>query len=142
MGMMFIFLVHLQDELFLYLGVPKLTLAGLVFSPSNSTVQGHRVGDGLIRGKVNRRILEALFGESLMASIAEFNRKRAKNNLLRDADAADADSVDEDMKQGQDEDSENFVGTDETAGKLQVRLVTRKRFCLGCKRYWPRTIDT
>jgi len=92
-----------------------------------------------MRGRVNRQILEALFGEPLMASIAEFNRKRAKKSIHRDDADADADSVDEDMKQGQDEDTENFVGTDETAGKLQVRLVTRKRFW-GGEWYLPPTM--
>lgn len=82
------------------------------------------MGDGLIRGKVNRQILQAVFGESLMASIKDFNHKRATSQLLLGDDDDDDSNVDEDEKKGQDDDADNFVGTDDTPGKLQVRSDT------------------
>lgn len=87
------------------------------FLAAESNTWGYQVGDGLVRGKVNRQILETVFGEPLMASIAAFNRKRATSTLLRDDDDDD-DAGEEDEKQGDGE--ENFVGTKDTAGELQV----------------------
>lgn len=82
--------------------------------------QTYQVGDGLVQGKVNRELLEKVFGERLMASLASFNRERAVHNLLHDdSDAGDEkDGLDEgDAKGGAEE---SFVGTNEKPGKLQV----------------------
>ncbi|CAN0009436.1 unnamed protein product [Ectocarpus sp. 13 AM-2016] len=74
----------------------------------------YHVGDGLVRGKVNKEILETVFGEALTTSIAADTSQRAVKNLLR----SDSDISDE--KQGQDEDDGDLTSTDETSRKLQV----------------------
>ncbi|CAM9577629.1 unnamed protein product, partial [Ectocarpus fasciculatus] len=76
----------------------------------------YQVGDGLVRGKVNREILETVFGEALTTSIAVDNSQRAVKNLLR----SDSDSDIGDAKEGQDKEDEDLTGTDQTARKLQV----------------------
>ncbi|CAB1101233.1 unnamed protein product [Ectocarpus sp. CCAP 1310/34] len=76
--------------------------------------ENYQVGDGLVRGRVNREILENVFGEALLSSIAAYNRQRALNSLA----CSDSDVGDE--KEGQGEDDGELIGTDQTAGKLQV----------------------
>lgn len=102
------------------IGAEGLSQIGLTPRPSNSFAalachcQTYQVGDGLVRGKVNREILETIFGEALMTSIAADNNQQAVDNLL----CSDSDVGDE--KEGRDEDDGDLTGTDQTARKLQV----------------------
>ncbi|CAM9831972.1 unnamed protein product [Ectocarpus sp. 4 AP-2014] len=102
--------------------LPKKTWRNMRRSDS-STPGAHRrppvqdsrlMGDGLVRGKVNKEILETVFGEALTTSIAADTSQRAVKNLLR----SDSDTSDD--KQGQDEDDGDLTSTDQTSRKLQV----------------------
>lgn len=75
---------------------------------------------------MNREILETVFGEALMTSIAAYNRQRAVNSLL----SSDSDVGDE--KEGQVEDDGDFIGTDQTAGKLQVTIKSSRTVVVSC----------
>ncbi|CAM9957735.1 unnamed protein product, partial [Ectocarpus sp. 8 AP-2014] len=88
------------------------TTGGRRREPMQDT-SNYQVGDGLVRGRVNREILETVFGEALVSSIAAYNRQRALNSLA----CSDSDVGDE--KEGQGEDDGDLIGTDQTAGKLQ-----------------------
>ncbi|CBJ27734.1 peroxidase [Ectocarpus siliculosus] len=89
------------------------TTSGRRRAPMQDT-SNYQVGDGLVRGRVNREILETVFGEALISSIAAYNRQRALNSL------ACSDSDVGDNKEGEGEDDRDLIGTDQTAGKLQV----------------------
>lgn len=67
---------------------------------------------------MNREILETVFGEALISSIAAYNRQRALNSLS----CSNSDVRDE--KEGQGEDDGDLIGTDQTAGKLQVAITS------------------
>ncbi|CAN0354737.1 unnamed protein product, partial [Ectocarpus sp. 12 AP-2014] len=82
--------------------------------PAFCHCQACQMGGGLVQGSVNREILNTAFGEALITSIAAYNNQRAVNSLLR------SDSDGEDEKEGQDVGDGGLVGTDRTAGKLQV----------------------
>ncbi|CAN0124092.1 unnamed protein product [Ectocarpus sp. 13 AM-2016] len=80
------------------------------------------MGGGLVQGSVNREILNTAFGEALITSIAAYNNQRAVNSLLR------SDSDGEDEEEGQHVDDGGLVGTDRTAGKLQVVVSGPREF--------------
>lgn len=74
---------------------------------------------------MNRQVLEELFGESLMASLASFNKDQGVSNLLRaDGDNGEKGGPDgggsEGEGKGEAGGGEPFVGTDDTGGTLQV----------------------
>ncbi|CBN74800.1 hypothetical protein Esi_0043_0028 [Ectocarpus siliculosus] len=73
----------------------------------------YQVGDGLVRGKVNREILQTVFGEALKTSIAVYNSPQEWDGLLF------SDSDDEGEKKGQSKDDADLIGTDQTTWKLQ-----------------------
>lgn len=64
---------------------------------------------------MNRAILEAVFGEPLMASLASHNSQQAVRNLLR----SDSEDLGE-RKDAPDDGAVDLVGTDDSPGKLQV----------------------
>lgn len=88
---------------------------GLIAPWAQRRHQTYQIGDGLVRGKVNRAILETVFGEPLMALLGSSNRQRAVRNLLR---SEREDSGEE--KEAPGEDAMGLIGTDDTPGKLQV----------------------
>lgn len=66
---------------------------------------------------MDRAILETVFGEALMASVASYNSQQAVRNLLR----RDSEDLGE-SKDASDEDPVGLVGTDDTVGMLQVKM--------------------
>ncbi|CAN0163775.1 unnamed protein product [Ectocarpus sp. 13 AM-2016] len=85
----------------------------------------YQLGNGLVRGKVNREILQTVFGEALMSSIAAYNSPLEWDGLLL------SDSDDEGEKEGQGQDDADLIGTDQTAGKLQVVVSGPKAFVVN-----------
>lgn len=72
---------------------------------------------------MDRAILETVFGDVVMASVASANRRKAARSLLRgDSGSEDilAESKQAPDDEDDDDDEKDLVGSPDTAGKLQV----------------------